>query len=42
MKFGLVFLCTFLMIHLKADTYHVDFAGGNNRANGRSPQTAWK
>ena len=27
---------------LCAATYHVDFAGGDNAADGLSPQTAWK
>jgi len=30
------------VLSLSAATYHVDFAGGNDTADGISPQTAWK
>ncbi len=30
------------MFSLSAATYHVDFAGGNDTADGLTPQTAWK
>ncbi len=32
----------FFMVSAFAATYHVDFIGGDNRADGLSPQSAWK
>ncbi len=37
-----LFLSIGLTYPLIAATYHIDFAGGNNQADGLSPQTAWK